>query len=85
MSTYWYWIYELHLNDKDTLTKVCYAYIKNIKMSQYIYDLLKDDNDEDIIMEIDGDDWLKNIPEGTLVAMQGRNGTLEEFDKQSNK
>jgi len=32
--------------------------------------------------DIDGDDWLKNIPEGTLVAMQGRNGTLEEFDKQ---
>jgi len=32
--------------------------------------------------DIDGDDWLKNIPEGTLVAMQGRHGTLEEFDKQ---
>ena len=32
--------------------------------------------------DIEGDDWLKNIPEGTLVAMQGRNGTLEEFDKQ---
>ena len=32
--------------------------------------------------DIDGDDWLKNVPEGTLVAMQGRNGTLEEFDKQ---
>jgi hypothetical protein len=32
--------------------------------------------------DINGDDWLKNIPEGTLVAMQGRNGTLEEFDKQ---
>tara|TARA_B110000858_G_scaffold25806_1_gene26723 strand:- start:40 stop:1137 length:1098 start_codon:yes stop_codon:yes gene_type:complete len=31
--------------------------------------------------DIDGDDWLKNIPEGTLVAMQGRHGTLEEFDK----
>ena len=32
--------------------------------------------------DIEGDDWLKNIPKGTLVAMQGRNGTLEEFDKQ---
>ena len=32
--------------------------------------------------DIDGDDWLKNIPAGTLVAMQGRHGTLEEFDKQ---
>ena len=32
--------------------------------------------------DIDGDDWLKNIPKGTLVAMQGRHGTLEEFDKQ---
>ena len=42
-------IYELHLNDKDTLTKVCYAYIKNIEMSKYIHDLLKDD--EDIIVE----------------------------------
>jgi len=31
--------------------------------------------------DIDGDDWLKNIPRGTLVAMQGRHGTLEEFDK----
>jgi hypothetical protein len=31
--------------------------------------------------DIDGDDWLKNIPKGTLVAMQGRHGTLEEFDK----
>ena len=42
-------VYELHLNDKDTLKQVCYAYIKNIEMSQYIYDLLKDDTD--IIME----------------------------------
>ena len=42
-------IYELHLNDKDTLTKVCYAYIKNIEMSKYIHDLLKDDGD--IIVE----------------------------------
>ena len=32
--------------------------------------------------DIDGDDWLNNIPKGTLVAMQGRHGTLEEFDKQ---
>lgn len=32
--------------------------------------------------DIDGDDWLKNIPEGTLVAMQGRHGTLAEFDNQ---
>jgi 5'-nucleotidase len=32
--------------------------------------------------DIDGDDWLKNIPAGTLVAMQGRHGTLEKFDKQ---
>jgi len=32
--------------------------------------------------DINGDDWLKNIPKGTLVAMQGRHGTLEEFDKQ---
>ena len=31
--------------------------------------------------DIDGDDWLKNIPKGTLVAMQGRNGTLEKFNK----
>ena len=31
--------------------------------------------------DIDGDNWLKNIPAGTLVAMQGRHGTLEEFDK----
>lgn len=44
-------IYELHLNDKDTYTKICYAYIKNIEMSQYIHDLLKDDSDEDIIVE----------------------------------
>ena len=27
------------------------AYIKNIEMSQYIHDLLKDDSDEDIIVE----------------------------------
>ena len=32
--------------------------------------------------DIDGDDWLDNIPQGTLVAMQGRHGTLEDFDKQ---
>jgi len=31
--------------------------------------------------DIKGDDWLKNIPKGTLVAMQGRHGTLEDFDK----
>jgi hypothetical protein len=31
--------------------------------------------------DIDGDDWLKNIPKGTLVALQGRHGTLIEFDK----
>jgi hypothetical protein len=50
-------IYELHLNDKDTLKQVCYAYIKNIEMSQYIYDLLIDD--EDIIMECEYNDRFK--------------------------
>ena len=50
-------IYELHLNDKDTLKQVCYAYIKNIEMSQYIYDLLKDDSD--IVMECEYNDRFK--------------------------
>ena len=50
-------IYELHLNDKDTLKQICYAYIKNIEMSQLIHDLLIDD--EDIIMECEYNDRFK--------------------------
>ena len=33
-------IFELHLNDHDTLTKIGYAYINGIKQSRYIYELL---------------------------------------------
>jgi len=42
-------VYELHLNDKDTLKKISYAYIKNIEMSKTIFELLKDG--ADIVME----------------------------------
>jgi hypothetical protein len=31
--------------------------------------------------DIEGTGWLENIPEGTLVAIQSRRGTLESFDK----
>ena len=42
-------VYELHLNDKDTLKQISYAYIKNIEMSKTIHELLKDG--ADIVME----------------------------------
>ena len=42
-------IYELFLNDHDTLQKICIAHIKNIEMSRYINDLFS--SDSDIIVE----------------------------------
>ena len=42
-------VYELHLNDHDTLTKVGYAYVKDIKSSKYIKELL--DQEGDVIVE----------------------------------
>ena len=50
-------IYELHLNDHDTLNKIGYAYISSIKHSRYIYDLFK--NDEDIIVECEYNELFK--------------------------
>jgi len=31
--------------------------------------------------DIEGTNWLKNIPEGTLVAIQSRKGSIESFNK----
>ena len=80
--------------DKKTLTKGKRLLIK-LGMANKVLHMHKDVNTLDYRQlkqpglvintstnDIDGDDWLKNIPKGTLVAMQGRNGTLEEFDKQ---
>ena len=43
-------IFELFLNDHDTLQKICYAYIKNFEMSRYVNDLFQSGAD-DIIVE----------------------------------
>ena len=50
-------IYELFLNDKDTIKKVSYAYIPNIKMSQMIHDLLEDDSE--VIVECEYNERFK--------------------------
>ena len=50
-------IFELHLNDHDTLTKIGYAYINGIKQSRYIYELLK--SNEDIIVECEYNERFK--------------------------
>ena len=38
-------IYELFLNDHDTLQKICIAHIKNIEMSRYVNDLFSSESD----------------------------------------
>lgn len=50
-------VYELHLNDHDTLTKVGYAYIKDIESSRYVKDLL--DQEGDIIVECEYNERFK--------------------------
>ena len=50
-------IYELFLNDKDTIKKVSYAYIPNIKMSKMIHDLLEDDSE--VIVECEYNERFK--------------------------
>ena len=43
-------VYELYLNGKDTIVKIDYAYISNIKCSKMLYDLFKGE-DKEITME----------------------------------
>ena len=47
----------LNQEHKDTLKKICYAYIKNIEMSQTIFNLLKDDSE--VIMECEYNERFK--------------------------
>ena len=43
-------VYDLYLNDKDTIKKICYAYISNIKTSKYINELF-DSVEDNIVVE----------------------------------
>ena len=51
-------VYELYLNDADTIKKICYAYIPNIKMSKYINELFNN-ADSDIIVECEYNKYFR--------------------------
>ena len=52
-------VYELYLNGKDTIVKIDYAYIPNVKCSKYLYDLFNDNKEEDIVVECEYNLYFK--------------------------
>lgn len=51
-------VYDLYLKDKDTVTKIDTAYIRNIDNSRYIYNLFNDNNDTDIIVKCEFNEYF---------------------------
>lgn len=53
-------VYELYLNGKDTIVKIDYAYIPNIKTTEYIYNLFNEaKEEEEIIVECEYNNYFK--------------------------